>query len=189
MRVLPPLPKTVIWPPSWREQGIAPFQAADLADADAGDVQQFQQDPIAAFRGGLDQPGHFALFEDALRQGVAIGPEFDGGADVEWQISGFLGKGEQALDGGERPVLAGGLETSLPQMLGPGLEIRERDPGERFLDEGQEAGSVGGIGAPGMPAGLHGKPEFDQFGDPGSRHGRVRGRKEAPRRAGSWELE
>ena len=79
-------------------QRIAPLQPADLADANAGDVEQFQQNPIAALRGGVDQPGHFALFENALRQAVAVGPEFDGGADVEGQVAGLLGEGKQRLD-------------------------------------------------------------------------------------------
>ena len=64
----------------------------------------------------------------------------------------------------ERPILAGGLEASLPQVLGPSLQIGQRDPGERLFHERQEAGGIGGVGAPGVRAGLHGKPEFDQFG-------------------------
>ena len=53
-------------------QGIAPLQPADLADPNAGDVEQLQQNPIAARGGGVDQPGHFALFENALCEGVPV---------------------------------------------------------------------------------------------------------------------
>ena len=49
-------------------------------------------------------------------------------------------------------------------MVGPCLQVSQGDPGERLFDECQEAGHIGGIGAAGVRTGLHGKPEFDQFG-------------------------
>ena len=64
-------------------QGVAPFQPADFADADAGDVEQLQQNPVAPLGRGLDQFGDFAFLENALCQAIAVGLEFDSGADVE----------------------------------------------------------------------------------------------------------
>ena len=97
VRVLPPLPKTVICPPSWRARASHHFSPQISLTRDAGDVEQLQQNPIAALRGGVDQPGYFALFENALCQAVAVGPEFYGGADIEGQVPGLLGEGEQRL--------------------------------------------------------------------------------------------
>src|SRR5690606_26715284 len=71
----------------------------------------------------------------------------------------LLGKGEQRLDGGERPVLAGGLETSLPQVSGEGLQVRQRDPRKGFGNEAQKAVNLGGVAPSGMAAGLGSQPE------------------------------
>ena len=46
-----------------------------------------------------------------------------------------------------------------------------------FIDEREEAGHFGGVRSPGMQAGLHGEPEFDQLGVLGA----VMGRSEAGR--------
>ena len=94
----------------------------------------------------------------------SVGPEFDRGADIERQIAGLLGEGKQALERRDRSIPAGRLQIPLLQMGGPGLEIGQCDPGERFADQAEEARRLGGIGAPGMRAGLQGKPELDQGG-------------------------
>ena len=103
---------------------------------------------------GLDQAGDLAFLEDALRQVVGVGAELDGGADVEGQIADLVGEGEQTLHSGEGAVLAGGLETSLPQAFGPGLEIGQGHGGERLGGEGQEPGHIPRVGAAGVGAGL-----------------------------------
>ena len=62
---------------------------------------------------------------------------------IEGQIAGFLGKREQTFQRSDRAVLAGRLETSLPYMFRPSLKIGERDPGDGFFHERQEAGRLG----------------------------------------------
>ena len=62
--------------PNGARHGVAPFQAAQFADADPGYIQKLQQNPVASFLCRLDQFGDPALFEDALGQVVAIGHEF-----------------------------------------------------------------------------------------------------------------
>ena len=113
---------------------------------------------------GLDQAGDLAFLEDALRQVVGVGAELDGCADVEGEIADLVGEGEQTFHSGEGAVLAGGLETSLPQACGPGLEIGQGRGGERLGGEGQEPGHIPRVGAAGMGAGLSGEPEGDQAG-------------------------
>jgi hypothetical protein len=71
-----------------------------------------------------------------------------------------LGEVEQRFHGGQRAILGGG--TSLPQALGPGLEIGEGDGSEGFPDELQEPPSLKAVRPPGMGAGLQGEPEGDQ---------------------------
>ena len=152
---------------------VAPFQAADLADAGAGDIEQLEQNAVAAFRSGVDQAGDFALFQNALGQVVAVGPGLDGGPDIERQVAGLLGEGQQGLDGRERPVLGGRFATSLPQVLRPGLQVGQGHPGQRLGHEGPKAGGIGSVGAAGMDTGLHGKPQRDQWGVLGAVGGRA----------------
>ena len=151
----------MIWPPSRRAQGVAPLQPAELADADAGDVEQLQQHAVTALVAGLDQAGDLAFLEDPLRQVVGVGPQLDRGADVEGKIAGLMGKRKQTLHRGEGAVLAGGGETSLPQVLGPGLQIGQRHRGQALADEGEKAAHVAPVGAAGVGAGLRAQPQAE----------------------------
>ena len=54
-----------------------------------------------------------------------------------------------------------------------------------LFDEREEAGRLGGVGAPGMRRWSSWRARVRPVWRPGRRHGRVRGRKEPPRRAGS----
>jgi hypothetical protein len=115
--------------------GIAPLQPAKFADADAGDIEQLQQHPVASFGRGVDEFGNFAFLEDALGEGIPVGPELDSGSDIERKIAGFLAEGEQRLDASKRPVLAGRFEASLLQRRRIHLDIGKRDPAEWLSDE------------------------------------------------------
>ena len=163
-------------------EGVAPLEAAEFADADAGDVEELEDDAVAALGGGVDESGDFTFGEDALGEGVAIGLEFDGDADIIRKIAGLLGEGEERLDGGEGAVAGGGLEGQLGEVGGPGLQVGEGDGGEGLVDEGEEVGGVGGVGAAGVAAGFEGEPEGEELRVGVRRRGRGRSGGEAPGR-------
>jgi hypothetical protein len=76
-------------------------------------------------------------------------------------------KGQQRLHSRERPVLGGGVETSLYQMLSVGLQIGQRDPERRLRHEHQEPGDIGLVGSSGVPTGLHGQHRSTNWGSSG----------------------
>src|SRR5262249_43811690 len=112
----------------------------------------------------FDEAGDSLFVQDASRQRVAGGLEFQYGSHVEGKISGFVGKGEQRLDGGGGAGAGGGRAAFLPPMSGPALEIGERGSCERLSEESDEAGGIGGVGSPGVGTGFGGQPQLYEVG-------------------------
>ncbi len=91
--------------------GVAPLQAREFGDADAGGVEQAENDLVAAVGGAVDHARDVAFGQNALGEAVAVGPELQGDTDVESEITGLLPEGKQRLEGGEGAILARGLQA------------------------------------------------------------------------------
>lgn len=144
-----------------REQ-VTPLQLSQFGDSDTGAVKKTQHDLVASGRRTVDEPGDIAFLENSLRQAAGVRLELHSGADIEREISGFLAEREKRFDRSQGSVLAGGFETSLPQCLCIGLEIRHGDGGERFLDGRAEPGKLGTVGAAGVRAHFGAEPKVDE---------------------------
>ncbi len=91
--------------------GVAPLQAREFGDADAGGIEQAEDDLVAAVSGAVDHAGDVAFGQNALGKTVAVRPELQGDTDVESEIAGLLPEGKQRLEGGEGAILARGLQA------------------------------------------------------------------------------
>ena len=58
--------------------GVAPLQAREFGDADAGGVKKPEDDLVAAVGGAVDQARDVAFGQNALGEAVAVGPELQG---------------------------------------------------------------------------------------------------------------
>jgi len=77
-----------------------------------------------------------------LRQSIAIGAKLDGDPDVEGEVAGLVGVADSSWQSGRDS----GGGTSLPQALGPVLQIGERDGSEGLFTKSRSRSSpLGGI--------------------------------------------
>ncbi len=151
---------------------VGPLESAEFGHADSGDIQEFEKNSVSARGSGFEEGEDLGFGKDALRQGVAIGAEPDGGAGIEGQIAGLLCEREQGFQRRKRAVLAGGFQIALGEGGGPGLQVGQGHRGERLADEREETGGIGGVGAAGVGAGFEGEPEIEELGIAGCRGGR-----------------
>ena len=160
--------------------GLVDGEADELADAEAGGVEGFENRPVAEPEGGFvvgrgEELLHVALVEE-LGEAAALagGGEADGGvgggcaAGFEVAIKGAEG-GELASDGGSGVVLFVEVGEEAPEVgradVGPGA-------GEaRLLKKGGALLEVVGIGAEGGVGGAAAVLEFGEEGVYGSVHG------------------
>ena len=139
------------------------FRPQEFTDADAGGIKQLQRHNTAALGRSLNESCNFALFQDALREAVAVRfqlhsstEHLNGKYPVSWP------KDSSRLDCCKNAVLAGGFQPSLLQQGRVGLYIGERDPTERFFNVCEKALHVGAVGATGMNTDLHFRPRVPE---------------------------
>ncbi len=118
--------------------GVAPFQLGEFRDPGAGGIKQAKDHLIAAVGRPLDQAGDIAFSQDPLGQSVAVGPELQGGSDVEREVPGGLPKREERLDSGKGAVLAGGLQFLGVEPAGEVCKSESETAAKGFATKGKK---------------------------------------------------
>ena len=160
-RVTSPFPSTVTWPPSEFGLQIPPAEAAQLAHAHAGGIEEGEDRPVPGIRLQAQDAVQIGFRQNALGQAAADCRQTEGAADIVGQVPGPVGEGQQRLDGGQRPVAA--RRRQFAERVRELLEIGQGHLQEGLAHPRQKVLDVGPVGPLGMP-GPAMQPDFQQLG-------------------------
>ena len=111
-RVTPPLPKTVIWPPSAVGLQVPPAESAQFADAHPGSIEEREDRPVPGIRLQAQDAVQVGFGQDSLGEPVADRRQAEGAAHIERQVPGAVREGQERFDGRQGAVAAGGSEIA-----------------------------------------------------------------------------
>ena len=139
---------------------IPPAEAAQLAHAHAGGVEEGEDRPVTEIRLQAQDAVQIGFRQNALGQAAANCRQTESAANIEWQISGPVGECEQRLNSGQRPVAARRCQRA--ERVGELLEIGQGHLRQRLAHPCQKVLDVGTIGPLSMP-GPAMEPDLEQL--------------------------